>query len=92
MRILTVLVPLALIATPAAAQPRVGEVIGPDRAKAEAALAAQGYKVVAFEVEDGRLEVKAVRKSPAAPERIEVLADARTGKVTRVEGRDGDRR
>ena len=90
MRILSIALPLALVAAPAFAQPRVGEMIGPDRARAEAALTAQGYKVVEFEAEHGRLEIKAVKGTPKGAGRIEIAADARTGKVIKVETGDGE--
>lgn len=92
MRILSILIPLALVAGPALAQPRVGDVVGPDRARAEAALASQGYKLTEYEAEKGRIEIKAVRKDPKdvkAPERLELVADGRTGTVIRIE-REGD--
>lgn len=97
MRILSTLIPLALVAGPALAQPslaqpRVGDVVGPDRARAEATLAAQGYKLTEYEAEKGRIELKAVRKDPKdakIPERLELVADGRTGAVIRIE-REGD--
>lgn len=73
------------LAQPALAQPRLGEVIGPDRPRAEASLAAQGYRLTEFEAEHGRLEIKAVK----GEERLEILAEAKTGKVLKVEARKG---
>jgi hypothetical protein len=92
MRILSILIPLALIGGPAMAQPRVGDLIGPDRARAEATLAAQGYKLTDYEAEKGRIEIKAVRKDAKdlkTPARLELIADGRTGAVIRIE-REGD--
>lgn len=87
MRSLFVVIPfLALaLAQPALAQPRLGEVIGPDKVRAQTSLAAQGYRLTEFEAEHGRLEIKAVKGEA----RLEILADAKTGKVLKVEARKG---
>jgi len=87
MRSLFIAIPfltLALAQT-ALAQPRPGEVIGPDRARAQATLAAQGYRLTEFEAEHGRLEIKAVKGEA----RLEILAEEKTGKVLKVEARKG---
>lgn len=90
MRILPVLIPLLFAASaPAVAQTRVGEVIGPDRARAEAALAQQGYRLIEYEAEKGRLEIKAGPRDPKPGGRLEIVADARTGKILRVEQEGG---
>lgn len=85
MRALIIALPILAMALPALAQPRVGEVIGPDRARAQTMLAAQGYRLTEFEAEHGRLEIKAVK----GEDRIEVEADQKTGKVLKVEARKG---
>jgi hypothetical protein len=85
MRALIIALPILAMALPALAQPRVGEVIGPDRARAQTMLAAQGYRLTEFEAEQGRLEIKAVK----GEDRIEVEADQKTGKVLKVEARKG---
>ena len=85
MRSLFVVIPLLALAQPVLAQPRLGDVIGPDRARAQANLAAEGYRLTGFETEHGRLEIKAVKDQA----RLEILAEARTGKVLKVEARKG---
>lgn len=85
MRSLLIAIPFLILAQPALAQPRAGEVIGPDKARARAGLAAQGYRLTGFEAEHGRLEIKAVR----GDDRIEIHADPKTGKVLTVEARKG---
>jgi len=87
MRSLFIAIPFLTLALaqPAFAQPRPGEVIGPDRARAQATLAAQGYRLTEFEAEHGRLEIKAVK----GEDRLEILAEEKTGKVLKVEARKG---
>lgn len=85
MRGLFIVIPFVFLGQTALAQPRLGEVIGPDKARAQASLAAQGYRLTEFEAEHGRLEIKAVK----GPSRIEIHAEERTGKVVKVEVRKG---
>ena len=85
MRSLFVVIPFLALAQPALAQPRLGEVIGPDKVRAQASLAAQGYRLTEFEAEHGRLEIKAVKGGA----RLEILVEAKTGKVLKVEARKG---
>ena len=83
MRALLIAIPFLAIAQPVLAQPRVGEVIGVDKTLVQARLAAEGYRLTDIEVEDGRLEIKALKDKT----RIEIDADPRTGKVLKVEVR-----
>ncbi len=87
MRSLFIAIPFLTLALaqPALAQPRLGEVIGPDKARAQGSLAAEGYRLTEFEAEHGRLEIRAVKGEA----RLEILAEARTGKVLKVEARNG---
>lgn len=85
MRSLFVVIPFLALVQPAFAQPRLGELIGPDKVRAQASLAAQGYQLTEFEAEHGRLEIKAVKGEA----RLEILAEAKTGKVLKVEIRKG---
>lgn len=85
MRSLFIIVPLLALAQPALAEPRPGEVIGPDKARAQASLAAQGYRLTEFELEHARLEIKAVK----GDSRLKILAEAKTGKVLKVQTRRG---
>jgi hypothetical protein len=85
MRALFIALPILAMALPALAQPRVGEVIGPDKARTQTRLAAEGYRLTGFEVEHGRLEINAVKGEG----HIEIKADQKTGKVLKVEARKG---
>ncbi|MCI3133295.1 PepSY domain-containing protein [Phenylobacterium aquaticum] len=80
MRLPLLLIPLLVAATPALAQTRVGDLVGTTKPAATTALAAQGYRMTAFEREDGALELKA--SSPA--QRLELRVDPVSGKVTKV--------
>jgi len=85
MRALFIVLPILAMALPTLAQPRVGEVIGPDKVRTQTRLAAEGYRLTGFEVEHGRLEIKAVKGEG----HIEIKADQKTGKVLKVEARKG---
>tara|TARA_R110001592_G_scaffold290962_1_gene560142 strand:+ start:3395 stop:3658 length:264 start_codon:yes stop_codon:yes gene_type:complete len=61
-----------------------GTVLGTDHKAVAAALAAQGYDLVKFEQEHGRIEVKAMKNG----QRWELKIDAKTGKITQVKADD----
>lgn len=61
-----------------------GKILGTDHMTVAAALAAEGYEMVKFEQEHGRIEVKAMKNG----QRWEVKIDAKTGQVTRVKADD----
>lgn len=74
----------ALLAGPvAAAEPTLGTVLGTDAAAISAALAADGWEMVRYERETGRIEVYAVRDDV----RVEAKLDAATGAVVETESR-----
>jgi hypothetical protein len=85
-RKLTLSAALAVLTTGAvlAADLTPGTVLGTDHKAVAAALAAQGYDLVKFEQEHGRIEAKAMKNG----QRWELKIDAKTGKITQVKADD----
>ena len=85
MKKLILAAPLALaIAVPAVAEIAAGDMLGADSAAAHSAIAAAGYDVKEFEMEDGKLEFEAMKDG----KEYEIYVDAKTGKVLEVELED----
>lgn len=81
MRTLLTILAIAMAAAPALAQPKPGDILGAGRAAFTASLKAQGYGVTAVRVDGDDLEIEAA----SSRQRLEIHADARSGKVKRVE-------
>jgi hypothetical protein len=83
--IATALLGTATVATPAfAVEPVMGAVLGTTAEQITAALAEDGYELVKYEHEHGRIEVKVVKNG----HRQELKIDANSGAVVAMEDDD----
>lgn len=84
----TLLLTLALLATPVAASalPAVGDIVGSNAEAAKAALEKAGCPVNAFEAEDGKIE--AICVDAATSKKFDITIDPATGAVVTIEASD----